>query len=206
VPILFLIGYDNPAACYFLQVILIFIVSMSMVLILFAPAFVNYNKQNRNMRQRATATGVQASLVFDLATQVQGSNHLKTPEHKPQASMSMVSQTGNIPVETMDSIDKKTESTFEESYVNPLSGSAENWDLKSGAQRSKKMIENQILNLPVKGLMMSLNASLECFDFVAIKMVFGGHVLWLTSVPRVTDGHLSCRDLAHEAIRLYGIL
>jgi hypothetical protein len=48
----------------------------------------------------------------------------------------------------------------------------------------------------------SSNASLEHFDFIAIQMVFGGHVLWLASVPRVANGPLSCRDLAHEAIRL----
>jgi hypothetical protein len=90
VPILFLIGYDNPAARYFLQVILICIISMSMLLILFVPAFFNYNKQKRNPRQSVTVTGVQASSVFDLATQVQGSDHFnKTPEHKPQASMPM---------------------------------------------------------------------------------------------------------------------
>jgi uncharacterized protein YhhL (DUF1145 family) len=143
VPILFLIGSDNPVARYFLQVLLIFIVSMSMLLILFVPAFVNYNKQRRSPRQRVTVTGIQAS-SFDFATQVQGSDDLQTPEHKPHSSMSTASRTGNVPMAVMDSIAESSESALEEAHANRLSGSVENRVLESGARSRKRMIENEI--------------------------------------------------------------
>ena len=59
VPILFLIQSDNPTARYFLQVALIFIVSMSMLLIIFVPAFINYyTKGARANGPRVTVTGI----------------------------------------------------------------------------------------------------------------------------------------------------
>jgi hypothetical protein len=54
VPIIFLIDRDNPTARYFLQVALIFIVSMSMLLIIFVPAFVNFRRQKRIQEARVS--------------------------------------------------------------------------------------------------------------------------------------------------------
>jgi 7 transmembrane sweet-taste receptor of 3 GCPR len=48
VPILFLIDDGNTAVTYFLQVALVFVTSMSMMSIIFAPAFFNYNKDRSN--------------------------------------------------------------------------------------------------------------------------------------------------------------
>jgi hypothetical protein len=64
IPIIFLIDQDNPTARYFLQVALIFIVSMSMLLIIFVPAFVNFKRQSANPTgPRVSVTGIERSSI-----------------------------------------------------------------------------------------------------------------------------------------------
>lgn len=63
VPILFLINSDNPTAKYFLQVGLIFVISMSMMSIVFVPAFVNFKKRSSMSTNRVSITGIDLTNV-----------------------------------------------------------------------------------------------------------------------------------------------
>jgi hypothetical protein len=66
VPILFLIDNGNPTALYFIQVALIFVISMSMVSIVFVPVFVNFrNQEPKRSRVRISGISVPESRGID---------------------------------------------------------------------------------------------------------------------------------------------
>jgi hypothetical protein len=176
VPILFLINADNPTAQYFLQVTLIFVISMSMVSIVFVPAFVNFRKHGQAKSVgRVSVSGISGMNAADVGWGSQSS------EFKPEPKIfsSLDGQQVGRPVQMgfMDSIDEGTESASERFQQDRISGNAEKAVLASAAVNRQKMIELPIdlkdssMNEKVKQMMavMELDSSSDSHDGDSLK-------------------------------------
>lgn len=139
VPILFLINQDNPTAQYFLEVALIFVISMSMISIVFVPAFVNFKKHGQGKTgERVSITGI--SIVN--AAEVVGSS--RSSEFRKSEPKTIASDEGqkhhrNVQLGFMDSIDEESESAS-----GRVSGNVEKIALANAALNRQKMIEQPI--------------------------------------------------------------
>lgn len=107
-PIIFLIDRGNPTAKYFLQVALIFIVSMSMLLIIFVPAFVNFRRQSAEPTgPRVFVTGIERSSA-DIAindhsikqVELDSSDEIESPPRE-QAHVPFQGSAGRTPVSSI---------------------------------------------------------------------------------------------------------
>jgi hypothetical protein len=146
VPVLFLIEFDNPLARYILQITLIFIVSMSMLLIIFVPAYFNFKRMRNHPREMMTVTGVAGVDSNYLEQGGTGTNTSSSGSNRNGFGVSQnASERRNIPLAVMDSIDEKTESNFEgASRANRVSADAENKLLDCATRNRKRMIEQQV--------------------------------------------------------------
>ena len=149
VPILFLIDADNPTARYILVVTLIFIVSMSMILIIFVPAYFNFKRMRNHPREHMTETRISGMTAVGNVSGIKPSAAKASSSSRGMTTR--IDHTGvprNVPLAVMDSIDERTPSTFEGSsggsQANRVSADAETKLLDSAAQNRKRMIEQQI--------------------------------------------------------------
>ena len=135
VPILFLIDNDNPSAQYFLQVSLIFVISMSMIVIVFAPAFVNFKKRDSRAENRIRVSGLAKTGPES------HSEEIRKRISNPHSQQSV--QNRHVPLGVLDSVDERTESAVEKYHQSKITGSVENAVLDSAAKNRQKMIEQQ---------------------------------------------------------------
>jgi hypothetical protein len=144
VPILFLINKDNPTAQYFLQVGLIFVISMSMVSIVFVPAFVNFKKHGQGKSTgRVSVSGISGINAADAGWGSQSSEFHKV---ELKTAVAMEGQNPGRPVQMgfMDSIEEGSESASDLFQQNRMSGTAENIALTNAVLNRQKMIERPI--------------------------------------------------------------
>jgi 7 transmembrane sweet-taste receptor of 3 GCPR/5'-nucleotidase, C-terminal domain len=144
VPILFLIDDGNPTAQYFLQVALVFVVSMSMVSIIFAPAFVNLkNQENRGSHPRVSISGIgPVPTVSQSGEFVRRQSKQSFQESAPNSPWNR-----NVQVVLLDSINEHTDSAVESYQQNQVTGSAAAAILESANKNRQKMIENSGIGL-----------------------------------------------------------
>ncbi|KAG7373154.1 7 transmembrane sweet-taste receptor of 3 GCPR domain containing protein [Nitzschia inconspicua] len=139
VPIIFLIDDGNPTAQYFLQVTMVFVVCMSMVSIIFAPAFVNFKKRSRGNSHRVSVTGIRPT-----ATRVSQSGEFikQWPNPSCQESADSNPWSRKVQLAVLDSIDERTEEAVEQYHHDRITGNAESKILESAAKNRQKMMEN----------------------------------------------------------------
>jgi hypothetical protein len=163
VPILFLIDDDNPAAQYFLQVSLVFVVCMSMVSIIFAPAVVNLRK-HENKGPKVSVTGIDAP--------TKSQSNLYTSDESTKRRSGQFSQDSgvseprnqNVQLAVLDSINERTESAVENFHQNRISGSAQAADLEKAAKNREAMIENSPIDLKDSSMEVKIQNMMAVMD------------------------------------------
>jgi hypothetical protein len=178
VPILFLIDDDNPSAQYFLQVSLVFVISMSMILIVFAPAFVNFRKRDSRSENRIRVSGIV------ITGQESQSEDMRKRLSNPDIHVSVQNRRDLLGV--MDSIDEGTGSAVEKYQHSEIRSSVENAVLDSSASNRQKMIEQhaQLKDSSMAENIARMMAEMESdsdsdsdYDHIAEKPVVAGPVL-----------------------------
>ncbi|KAL3923679.1 MAG: hypothetical protein SGILL_001521 [Bacillariaceae sp.] len=118
VPILFLIDNDNPTARYILQVALVFVVCMTTVSIVFAPAFVNFKNQEPK-GSRVRVSGLTLPVADSTRPSSRGSASFKQTQYGSADSSNR--QTGSssdqFPLDRRESDSIEKASTDHVAYV-----------------------------------------------------------------------------------------
>eukprot|EP00934_Nitzschia_sp_Nitz4_P006078 Nitzschia sp. Nitz4//scaffold59_size112058//79431//83130//NITZ4_004120-RA/size112058-snap-gene-0.38-mRNA-1//1//CDS//3329555156//6068//frame0 len=138
VPILFLIGGDNPVATFVLKATLIFFICMSLMLILFMPAFSNLHKKNR-VPGDSTISGMNTRSAGSVRSE---------PNSDSQAnsvlSAMLPPPRKNVQLAVMDSIVESNDENRYNLVAEKVSASAERRLLDTEARERQKMIQQQL--------------------------------------------------------------
>eukprot|EP00538_Stauroneis_constricta_P012874 CAMPEP_0119549126 /NCGR_PEP_ID=MMETSP1352-20130426/2901_1 /TAXON_ID=265584 /ORGANISM="Stauroneis constricta, Strain CCMP1120" /LENGTH=1270 /DNA_ID=CAMNT_0007594597 /DNA_START=577 /DNA_END=4389 /DNA_ORIENTATION=+ len=150
-PILLLIDEGNPTATYFIQVALVFIVSMSMLLLIFVPGFINKKKIAASQRDMSEKTHFERSVrqqskelskmaVIESMARRTSFQHINNIETSSSPDVSQTFQAQPVPEVVVESLQRIEESSCDsdddssEESLNPL----------EAARARKREIEDKI--------------------------------------------------------------